>query len=342
LDLTALFVVAMSLYRDVAYEEILHCLVEGFRWFGNAPPEVATKGAVTQARLRLGKEAMKLLFQQIARPLSKAETRGAWYRSWLTVAWDGTTLQLPDSAQNGKAFGYPNAAEKASFPLIRCTCLCETGTHAAFAASMGPYATSEFELVRVLLGSLKPGMLLLADQHFVNYDLWNEACATGADLLWRANSNWPLPKLQELSDGSWISELKPPSARRSREAPIPVRVVQYKIKGIDETYRLVTTVLDPERAPALEFAGLYHERWESEGVFDEMKTHLKGAGLTLRSKTPELVEQEFWGLMIAHRALRSLIHEAALANQLDPDEISFVTAVRIVKRTLPGRAALSP
>src|SRR5579859_1224461 len=125
LDLTALFVVAMSLYRDVSYEEILRCLVEGFRWLGDEPPEIATKGAVTQARGRLGKDAMKLLFQQIAEPISRPETRGAWYRSWLTVAWDGTTLLVPDSEENAKAFGYPVKEQKASFPLIRCVCLCE-------------------------------------------------------------------------------------------------------------------------------------------------------------------------------------------------------------------------
>lgn len=340
--LTALYVVAMSLYRDVAYEEILRCLLEGMRWLGRDVPGIATKGAITQARARLGVCAMRFLFEDLAKPLATPQTQGAWYRSWLTVACDGTTLRVPDSKENAEAFGYPVKAEAASYPLIRCVCFCETGTHAAFAATMRPYASNEVEMARSLLGNLKPGMLLLADRGYFNYDLWKDAMATGADLLWRVSSAWELAKLHKLSDGSWISDLMPPRARRSKEAPIRVRIIQYQMKGSSEIYRLATTILDSDLAPALELAGLYAQRWEVEAVFDEVKTHLKGSALTLRSKTPQLVEQEFWGLMIAHRALRSLIHEAALKNQLDPDEISFTHSVRIVKRTLPGRAVLSP
>jgi Insertion element 4 transposase N-terminal/Transposase DDE domain len=340
--LTALYVVAMSLYRDVAYEEILRCLLEGMRWLGQDVPDIATKGAITQARARLGVPAMRFLFEEMAQPMATPKTQGAWYRSWLTVACDGTTLRVPDSKENAEAFGYPVKAHEASYPLIRCVCFCETGTHAAFAAAMRPYASSEIEMARSLLGNLKAGMLLLADRGYFNYDLWNDAVATGADMLWRVNSTWELPKLQVLSDGSWISALRPPRARRTLEPPTRVRIIQYQVKGSAEIYRLATSILDPDLAPGLELAALYAQRWEVEAIFDEMKTHLKGTALTLRSKTPQLVEQEFWGLMIAHRALRSLIHEAALKHQLDPDEISFTHAVRIVKRTLPGRAVLSP
>lgn len=342
MDLAALYVVALCLYRDVAYEEVLRCLMEGLRWLGKEPPEIATKGAVTQARAKLGVDAMRFLFEGIASPMATQDTKGAWYRNWRTVACDGTTLQVPDSKENAKAFGYAGGHEHVSFPLIRCACIFETGTHAAFAAAMRPYASSEIEMVQSLTGSLKEGMLLLADRGFASYDLWKQASATGADLLFRINSTWNLPKVKALPDGSWLSELPAPAPRRKKEAPVIVRVIQYRLEGKEEIFRLITTILEPQKAPAIELARLYHERWEAEGIFDEMKTHLKGSRLTLRSKTPDGVRQEFWGLMIAHRTLRALIHEAALKGKIDPDKISFTTALRIVRRTLPSRAALSP
>lgn len=342
MEFTALFVVAMSLYRDVAYEEILRCLLEGMRWLGPVAPEIATKGAVTQARYRLGSESMRLLFEELAKPMAKQETQGAWYRSWLTVVVDGTTLEVPDSEENADAFGYPTNPKPGVFPLLRCACLCETGTHAAFAARVRPYASSEIEMMSSMTEALRPGMLLLADRGFFGYDLWKKAAGSGAELLWRVNSNWTFPQNEILEDGSWIAELRPPSKKHPGQESIRVRVIQYGLKDSKEIYRLVTTILDPKEAPAPELAALYAERWEVEGIFDEMKTHLKGRGLTLRSKTPELALQEFWGMMIAHRALRSLIHEAALKAKVDPDKISFTNAVRIVKRTLPSRATLSP
>jgi hypothetical protein len=340
-DMTALYVIALSLYRSVSYEEVLRCLLEGFKWLGLPNVQVATKGAITQARERLGKEALRLLFERLARPMATAQTHGAWYRSWLTVAFDGTTLALPDTTENAAKFGYPAAASPAGYPLLRTVCLCETGTHAAFAATLAPYASSEREMAMPLLTKLKPGMLLLADRGFLGYDFWEAASLTGADLLWRASKSWELPKTQRLADGSWISTLHPNKDLR-RNDQITVRVIQYAVEGVDEIYRLVTTILDPAKAPALELAALYHERWEVELIFDEIKTHLKGARLTLRSKTPDLVEQEFWGLILAHRMLRSLIHQAALNRKLDPDEVSFTHAIRVVRRTLPRRTALSP
>lgn len=342
LRFTLMYVVALSLYRDVAYEEVLRCLLEGFRWLGEEPPEVATKGAVTQARARLGADAARFLFESLAAPMSKPETKGAWYRSWLTVAVDGSTVLLPDSQANAGRFGYANEPGRASYPLARYACLCETGTHAAFAAALRPYASGEHEMLRSMLGSLRPGMLLLADRGYMSYDLWKQCQATGADLLWRANSTWTLERRKGLPDGSWLADLLPPVARRREEDPVEVRVVMYRVAGAAGPVRLVTTVLDPGQAPAQELAELYAERWEVEGMFDEMKTHLKGRGATLRSKTPDLVEQEFWGFMLAHRALRSLMHEAALKRQLDPDEVSFKHTVSVVKRTLPGRPGLSP
>lgn len=340
-EFLVLYVVSLSLYRDVSYEEVLSCVLEGWRWLGLGEHKIATKGAVTQARIRLGAQTLRLLFERLAQPLAQAKTKGAWYRSRRLVAIDGLTLTVPDSMKNAEAFGYAVDPNYASYPLIRYLCLSETGTHAPLAACMGPYATGELTLVRQIIPSFKPGMLVLADRRFVNYKLWEECLPTGADLLWRAPSYLGLKKGKVLEDGSWLSFLKPRDLERP-ELNRVVRVVQYTVEGSDETYRLVTNILDPKEAPAIELAQLYTQRWEIESSFDEMKTHLRGARMLLRSKVPELVEQEFWGLLIAYRAIRSLMHEAALAHNKDPDEVSFVSTVRIVRRTLPQRAAFSP
>ena len=340
-ELTAFYVIALSLFRHVNYEEVLSLLLEGLRWLKLPNFGIATKSAISQARNRLGKDPMRLLFDRLAVPMSTPKTRGAWYRSWLTVAIDGTTLTLGDTTKNAETFGYPGEQAKASFPIMKCVCLVETGTHAAFAAALGPYATGEGELARELAGKLKPGMLVIADRNYLSFESWKVFSDTGADLVWRVTSRWGLKPIKTLADGSWLSKIQTPFGSPEKAETL-LRVVRYQVKGSDETYRLVTTILDPELAPAHELAQLYHERWEIESVFDEMKTHLRGPRLQLRSKSPDLVEQEFWCLMIAHRAIRSIMHEAALSHQLDPDEISFTHTVNVVRRTLQTRVSFSP
>jgi hypothetical protein len=179
--------------------------------------------------------------------------------------------------------------------------LVETGTHVPFAADVGPYSTGEVTLAKKLLPHLEPGMLLLADRGFFGYELFTQAAATKADLLFRVRANQQLDPHRLLADGSSLCRIYAhPNERRKGEGGVEVRAIEYTIEGQDETYRLVTTILDPDQAPADELARLYHERWEIEGAFDEIKTHLKGSHLPLRSKTPDLVIQEFWGLMLCH------------------------------------------
>jgi hypothetical protein len=185
-------------------------------------------------------------------------------------------------------------------------------------------------------------MLCLADRFFYSYTLWQKAVTTGAELIWRVKKNLTLPRLQELEDGSYLSRLPAPS---SEDPEIRVRVVEYTLPNIEDAeplYRVITTLLDPKRAPAEEVAALYHERWEIENALDELKTHLKGPKVTLRSKLPELVEQEFYGFMMTHYAIRALMHEAALHAARDPDELSYTHAINVVRRWLPWVVSLPP
>src|SRR3954470_19534893 len=212
--------------------------------------------------------------------------------------------------------------------------------------SPGRYADSETTLAHDVLTALRSGMLCLADRQFFGYALWQAAAATGAALLWRVKHNLRLPRATMLADGSYLTTIYPSDKDRRHGANgTRVRVVEYRLAGIagaEPLYRLVTTILDPGQAPAPALAALYHERWEIEGALDELKTHLRGARVVLRSKTPELVRQEFWGLLLAHFAVRGLMHEAALRADEDPDRLSFLHAVRVVRRKLPLFAALPP
>jgi len=189
-------------------------------------------------------------------------------------------------------------------------------------------------------------MLCLADRNFFGFALWKKACATGADLLWRVKTNLCLPCAKRLPDGSYLSTIYPSQKDRRRSTNgISVRVIEYSLEQVADAeplYRLLTSVLDEARAPADELAALYHERWEIETAMDELKTHLRGSQIVLRSKTPDLVRQEFYGLMMTHFAVRGLKHEAALLAEEDPDRLSFLHAVRVVRRKLPQFVTIPP
>jgi hypothetical protein len=276
-----------------------------------------------------------------------AATRGAWYRGWRLVSLDGSTMDVADEQGNEEAFGRPGASRGSSaYPQFRFVSLVESGTHVLFGTRMGPYATSENTLAKDVLGALDSGMLCLADRGFFGFEMWQQALATQAQLLWRCKKNMRFACEQRLADGSYLSRTYPSERdRRQQSNSIPVRVIEYRLQGVADAepiYRLVTSVLDAQQAPADELAALYHERWEIETALDELKTHLRGARIVLRSKTAELVRQEFYGLLMAHFAVRALMHEAALKANVDPDRLSFLHAVRVVRRKLPAFNAIPP
>ena len=343
------YVIALALYMQSSYREVLRGLLEGIQWLLNptARIKVTGKSGISQARTRLGVEPVKQLHDQIVCPIATEATKGAWYRGWRVVSLDGSTLEVADEDANNAAFGRPVAQRgKSAFPQIRFVSLVENGTHVLFGTQMAGYGTSEMALAKGVLLCLGQGMLCLADRYFFSFELWQQAKGTGAELLWRIRKNLRLPCEQRLADGSYLSRIYPSGQDRKRNSNgVVVRVIDYQLEGVagaEPIYRLVTTILDPEKAPALELAALYHERWEIETALDELKTHLRGARIVLRSKTPDLVRQEFYGLMMAHFAIRGLMHEAALKADEDPDRLSFVHAVRVIRRKIHRFPAIPP
>jgi hypothetical protein len=342
------YAIALALYMGSGTREVLRCLLEGLRWlWGAGAVKVAGRSGISQARSRLGEAPLHRLYEQVVRPVATRATQGAWYRHWRLVSLDGSCLDVADTAANRAAFGCPGASRGASaFPQLRFVALVENGTHVLFGARLGRFADGETPLAHAGLPALRPGMLCLADRQFFGHALWQAAAATGADLLWRGKQNLRLPREAVLTDGSYLTTIYPSDKeRRHGINGVQVRVVEYRLEGVADAeplYRLLTSILDPAQAPAAELAALYHERWEIEGALDELKTHLRGAQVVLRSKTPELVRQEFWGLLLAHFAVRGLMHEAALRADEDPDRLSFLHAVRVVRRKLPLFAAFPP
>jgi hypothetical protein len=343
------YVIALALYMHSSYREVLRCLLEGVHWL-LAPSEtvkVAGKSGISQARARLGWEAVRRLHDEVVKPIAIRSTRGAWYRKYRLVSLDGSTLDVADEAENEKAFGRPGSSRGSSaYPQIRFVCLVENGTHVLFGSQMADYATGEITLAKAVLPSLQRGMLCLADRQFFGFELWNLARTTGTDLLWRIKKNMRLAREATLSDGSYLSHIYPSERDwRRKTNGIKVRVIDYRLDGVPDAepiYRLVTTILDHNKAPAVELAALYHERWEIETALDELKTHLRGSKIVLRSRTPDLVRQEFFGLMMAHFAIRGLMHEAALKADDDPDQLSFIHTVRVIRRKLARFPAIPP
>jgi hypothetical protein len=341
------FVLAMCLFSREGYEEVTRLLTQGLgwarRWRGDW--QVPTTAALSKARARLGPEPLKALFARVCQPVASPSTAGAWYRGWRLVAVDGTTFDLPDTPSNVDHFGRPGNSRgdgKSASPQARVAVLAECGTHAIFAATAGGLATDETALARRLFPSLTSGMLLVADRGFLSFDLWRAAAATGADLLWRVRANAVLPVIRQFDDGSYLSEIVASCDYYRRADPITVRVVEYTL-GSDETvYRLATTILDPAAAPAPELAALYAQRWEIETALDELKTHQGGNDFVLRSQHPSGVVQEIYGFLLTHRALRSLMHDTAQAAEVDPDRISFLRTLRLVRRQVADQAGFSP
>jgi hypothetical protein len=343
------YVIALALYMQASYGEVLRCLLEGLHWLLDPSQKikVAGKSGISQARTRLGWKVMRQLHDEVVKPIAVPATRGAWYKKWRLVSLTGSTLDVADEKDNAEAFGRPGASRgQSAYPQIRFVSLLEIGTHVLFGSQMGNYATGEITLAKTVLSGLRSGMLCLADRQFFGYQLWQQAQTTGADLLWRLKKNMRLAKEKLLDDGSYLSRVYPSERDwRHRTNGIVVRVIDYRLEGVagaEPIYRLATSILDPNLAPARQLAALYHQRWEIETALDELKTHLRGPAIVLRSKTPDLVRQEFYGLLMAHFAIRGLMHEAALQVREDPDRLSFLHAVRVVRRKLPAYAAIPP
>jgi hypothetical protein len=338
-SLMVYYVIALGLMASVGARQVLRHLLDQVRENGPVHGPLATEAAITKARQRLGVEPLKELFGRFVRPLAQKWLKSAWYRSWRVVSLDGTTLRVLDTDGNEQRFGRPASSRgKTAYPQVKLVGLLENGTRILFAAALDAYAVAENTLARLVVPRLRKGMLCLADRGFFGYELWNQAVATGADLLWRVKSTLKPGPLERLPDGSYLGRLR-------RGTIKPVRIIKFTLtftSGKCEHYRLITTILDYRRAPAVELARLYAKRWKIETMFDELKVRIGGPKLLLRSATPDLVEQDVYGLLLAHFGVRHEMIGAAREQGFDPEEVSFVNALHVIIRRLPEMVSFSP
>jgi hypothetical protein len=354
----AYYCMALSLYPEAAYEEVFAVVAQGLAWAaGAAEPARVAKSSISALRTRIGPAPIKDLVQRCCVPLLDPERHPhGFYAGLRLVALDGSCFELSDEAGIVEAFGRPGSRTGFSaYPQARCAVLVECGSHAILGANLDAYRTDEWQVCAPLLEHLQPDMLCLADRGFDGFVYWQQARERGVQLLWRCMKDRTLPVLRELDDGSYLSAICPPSSARGRaqatQESIIVRVIEYSLPGVpaaagldapEPRYRLITSLLDPATAPARELAALYHERWHVEGVFDEMKTHLLQARRVLRSKTADLVRQEFYGWVLAHYAVRWLLHQGADLHGVAHRERSFSGHLQLMRRTQPLSGAFSP
>jgi hypothetical protein len=325
------FTLALCLFPHESYRSAMKILMSVFGRGGQGY-RVPTTGSIGDARRRLGSDPMETAARAVMRPRARRETMGAWHKDWLLTAVDGTTFTVPDTDENDGEFGRPGSGRgegKTAYPQIQAACLIEVGTHAVFDARMDGYAAAETMLIEEMFSSLRPGMLVLADRHIYSYHRWAKAVDTGTDLLWRVNANLTLHPVQMLSDGSCIAEITPP--KKSGHPPFRLRVVEYRLPWSGEVYRLLTTIVDPLLASAKDLAALYHERWEIEGFFKQIKSVQLNDEKIFRSKSPDGVRQEFWAHLAVHYATMCVQVDAADHAKLDPDRISHKNTVRIIR-----------
>ena len=286
------YCMALSLFPEAAYEAVFSVVTSGLAWAAGQPGgQRVAKSSISALRAKIGFEPLQDLMDMHCLPLALPATHPeAFYGGLRVVAMDGSNFELPDEATNVKAFGYPGSRTgHAGYPQAQCAVLVECATHAILGATIGAYGTEEFKLCKGLLPKLNASMLCLADRGFRGHSRWVAARTTGAELLWRASTTQLLAVQTVLPDNSFLSQLAPGTGTRQvrRDQAVTVRVIDYELpdaNGEMTRYRLVTSLMDHATAPAKELARLYHERWQVEAVFDEMKTHLLQSRRVLRSK----------------------------------------------------------
>jgi hypothetical protein len=350
-EVTCWLVLAMGIFTDMPIRSVFKAARSLFP--GEETPH---RSSLSVARQRLGIAPLRRLFYLICRPLATLSTPDAFYKGLRKMAIDATVMTVPDTPANEKAFGRSSGGRgEAAFPQVRKLSMVEVGTHAEVAMVIKGFRSKgcrdEQSLMPALLKHFREGMLLMWDSGLYSFKLWQRAQDTGGQLLVRLSSVMELPVQEELSDGSYLSKVYPRSYDREKDRNgIEVRVIRYthndpRRVDCQVEHRLLTSLLDPVMYPAVELICLYHERWEIELTYDEQKTHQHPKRAEkpthLRSETPGGVIQELYTLSLGHYVTRAFMAEAAQQEGLDPDRLSFLNCLRVLRNRMGEYSAKS-
>lgn len=329
---TVFALLLMCLHPQLGYQRLMNQLAQamplGEGW------AVPNKSSFFRARLRVGKDVLEQLFRVLPRPLAEPSAQGCWWRDRRVMAIDGSTLVLAATPELEALYGGPttHGKRRVGSPQARMVALLECGTRALVNATMGPYRSAETKLLKNLLPSIEPGMLILADRDFPRVELWKQFLARGADLLWRANTRVATHRVRDLGDGSYLAAFGLNHHGRPNNHSLVVRVIEYRLPGSDTLYRLLTNLLDPVVAPAGELASLYAERWEIEIFYGQLKTTQCELGM-LRSQTIDGVEQEFWAHCLLYQISRHVAYRAAMTTpERECDRIPSALLLDVLRR----------
>ena len=330
------YVLALALFQPDSYDDVAENLVGALEGMGEAIPN---KSSFTRARQRLGAGVIEAVFRRLAGPVAPAGLDGAFWRGMRVAAVDGFVLDVPDTPPNRAAFGGPVDAkgQPAGFPQARVVTLTETGTHSPVDARVGGFRGGEPELA-IAMAPSAAGMLVIMDRGFPGVALWKACTQAGAHLLIRARSSVARRPVKVLDDGTYLARMNLAGQKGAHPGGVLVRVIEYRVDG-GEVVRLLTGLTDPALFPAGELAALYHQRWESESSFRQVKTFQRGPQEILRSADPELVRQEAWAHLAVHHCLTRIIMRLAARERIDPDRVSFVKVLKHVRRSVIRQCA---
>ena len=340
-------VIAIGLFSDQdqtsIWRQVVGTLTALFQAMGNI--KLVTRGAISRARKRLGARAMYLLFQAVSNPVGTNKTIGAFYREHRLMAIDGDTYHLPDTPANAKAFGRTAGQRfgqiaRSAYPQAKIIRLIETGTHVTTAAFIKPANASEHPSAMALLRRVPENSIVMEDRGIYSFALVKQASKHNIYLLNRISTRLILEPIRMLSDDSTLVTIYATTHdREQKRNGIIVRIIRYTIEDPDRPghrieHKLMTTLLDEKKYPAMELIVLYHQRWEIEIANDEITTHQLNRKVELRSLTPAGVVQELYGILLAHNAIRMLMHEAAQRVEIDPRRLSFIGSVRVIRDSI--------
>ncbi|WP_162624815.1 IS4 family transposase [Streptomyces cadmiisoli] len=329
------FTLALALFAQDSYDDVAENLVGALEGMHETVPN---RASFTRARQRLGPEVLEVLFRRVGGAVAPEGLVGSFWRGMRLAAVDGFVLDVPDSEANRAYFGGPTDARKAEagFPQVRVVTLTETGTHASIDARIGGFNGGERELA-VQMADSAAGMLVLMDRGLPGVELWKAYTGAGAHLLLRARSTVASRPLEVLPDGTYLGRMSLAGQRASHPGGVTVRVIEYRVDG-GEVIRLLTDLMDIDTYPAAELAALYHERWEVESAYRQVKTFQRGPQQVLRSAAPALARQEVWAHLVVHHCLTLIITQVAGGERIDPDRISFVKVLKHVRRSVVTQA----
>ncbi len=347
-ELAVWVVIGMALFRDRSIAAVVKHLGLVFsRVTGGAAVgrRSVVPGAIPAARDRVGEEPLRRIFRRSAEVWSDVSSTAELWHGLRVYASDGTTLRVQDTPSNRTAFGLPGSSRgQAAYPQVRMVTLTCARSHVVLAAAVGPCrgkGTGEQTLARELWGDAPSDSVVILDKGFLNYEVLYRLGLPAGDgddgprhWLIRGKARLRLEHVTALGDGDSIVEVDMPSSARKKDPSLPktmrVRAIEYQVEG-HEPQLLLTSLMDTARYPALDVAHLYHERWEVEISYDEMKTHMLERQEALRSKTPSGVRQEIWGLLIAYNLVRCRMLEVAADVGVPQTRISFRNTLHLVR-----------